>query len=187
MGYNHAVTPTNSNYPNVWLRGAVIVLAIVALCGAAFVIPGSPVPAWFKQAGARIGGDEAAMEEPADTVDTTTLMPAVTSVTIPPTKHFSIVFAAPQDSGTAYLFPTDGFNITVSAIGGAPQYKLTSADRLDVDNTGLDSSYEIEVPLSANYVELVIGERHILLKDQYRFGEDLLMDERGRRVIPLQQ
>ena len=43
--------------------------------------------------------------------------------------------------------------------------------------------------MTAPYVELVIGDpsviRRVLLKDRHRFGENLLIDEKGRRIITL--
>ena len=173
---------------NLWIRRVAVLVLIAGLGGAAYAIPGSPVPGWFKKIGSLVGGDQAPVEEtsePVDTVDTTTLVPSTSGIAIPPSKRFAIVMAAPQDSGIVYLTPTEGFNVTIRALGAAPRFTLTSSDRLDVDNTGLNSSYEIEVPMSANFVELVVGDRRIILKDARRFGEDLLIDDKGRRLVPL--
>lgn len=178
-----------STVPHVWLRRAAVIVMIAVLGGAAYAIPGSPLPAWIdKIATALQDGGKAPVEQDrvnVDTVDTTTLVPAVSGVAIPPSRNFAIVLAAPQDSGVVYLTPTDGFNVVIRAIGGAPRYTLASSDRLDVDNTGLDSSYEIEVPMTAPYVELMIGDRRVVLKDRVRFGENLPSDEKGRYVISL--
>ena len=172
---------------NVWVRRVAVLVLIAGLGGAAYAIPGSPLPGWIdKLTGGAHEEPAPVPQEPTGTKDSTaTLVPAVSGVAIPPTKRFSIVFAAPQDSGTVYLTPGEGLNIVIRAVGGAPRFTLSSADRLDVDNTGLNSSYEIEVPKSAHFVELVVGGRRVILKDGLRFGEDLLSDEQGRRVIPL--
>lgn len=172
---------------NVWVRRAAVLVLIAGLGGAAYALPGSPLPGWFhKLTGGSQEEPAPTPPEPTGTQDSTaTLVPAVSGVAIPPTKRFSIVFAAPQDSGLVYLTPGEGLNIVIRAVGGAPRFTLSSADRLDVDNAGLNSSYEIEVPKSATFVELVVGERRIILKDGLRFGEDLLSDEQGRRIVPL--
>ena len=172
---------------NIWVRRAAVLVLIAGLGGAAYAIPGSPLPGWIdKLTGSSHQETEPVPQEPSGTQDsTTTLVPAVSGLAIPPTKRFSIVFAAPQDSGLVYLTPGDGLNIVIRAVGAPPRFTLSSADRLDVDNAGLNSSYEIEVPKAAHFVELVVGERRIILKDGLRFGEDLLSDEQGRRVVPL--
>lgn len=188
----NTVMPTNRKFKrgerNAWVRRVAVLVLIAALGGAAYAIPGSPLPGWIdKLTGGGAHEEPApAPREPSPTTDSTTsLVPAVSGIAIPPTKRFSIVFAAPQDSGVVYLTPGEGLNVVIRAVGGAPRFTLSSADRLDVDNTGLKSSYEIEVPKAAHFVELVVGERRVILKDGLRFGEDLLSDEQGRRIVPL--
>ncbi len=174
---------------NPWARRAALFVLIVALGGAAYAIPGSPVPAWLQKIGSALRGDggQAPVDEssPADTDTITTEAPSVSGLAIPPTKSFAIVFAVPQETGNVFLTATDGFNVVIRAVGGTPKFTLTSADRLDVDNTGLSASYEIEVPRSAKYVELRVGGRHVILKDGLRIGEDLPLDDEGRHVIAL--
>ena len=171
---------------NVWVRRVAVLVLIAALGGAAYAFPGSPLPGWID----KLTGDSHDQVVPRETTTasdstTSTLVPAVSGIAIPPPKRFSIVFAAPQDSGMVYLTPSEGLNIVIRAVGGAPRFTLSSADRLEVDNTGLNSSYEIEIPKASHFVELIVGDRRVILKDGLRFGEDLLSDEQGRRVVPL--
>lgn len=61
----------------------------------------------------------------------------------------------------------------------------TAVDRLPVENTGVETDFEIAVPRSAPWVEVLVGEVWVFLKDGSRIVTAASVDARGRSLLPL--
>lgn len=163
----------------VWGRRAAVFVAAAALAGAAYAIPGSPLPTLVDRVAQWIAG------EPSTTSEETEVAPRVTSgIAVPGQARFAIVFAAEQKSGVAALSPGDGPNVVVRAFGGTVTF-TTDIDRLTIDNRESSADYEIEIPRDISFCEVSIGARRIVVKDGESFATGLVTDERGRFLLPL--
>jgi hypothetical protein len=163
----------------VWGRRAAVFVAAAALAGAAYAIPGSPLPAVVAKIAHWIAG------EPPAPSDGSGDAPLVTSgIAVPAKPRFVIEFVAQQASGVAVLSLADGPNVVVRALGGTATF-TTDIDRLTVDNRGSSADYEIEIPRSVSYFEVSIGARRAVIKDGEAFATGFPLDEHGRAVLPL--
>jgi len=172
--------PTRSAWAS-WGRRAAIFAAAVALAGAAYAIPGSPLRIWVKQVAERIAGADAPSP---DEKAPATNAPVTSGIAVPVQERFEIDFVAEQATGAVALSLTDGPNIVVRAIGGTAAF-TADAERLTVDNRTSTADYEIEIPRAASWVEIHVGARHVVVKDGARFAEGLGSDPSGRPRLSL--
>jgi hypothetical protein len=169
--------PTRSAWGS-WGRRAAIFAAAVALAGAAYAIPGSPLRTWVKQVAERIAGAESPDDKAA------TNAPVTSGIAVPVQERFEIDFVAEQATGAVALSLTDGPNIVVRAIGGTAAF-TADAERLTIDNRTSAADYEIEIPRAASWVEIHVGARQVVVKDGARFAEGLAPDPSGRPRLSL--
>ncbi len=165
----------------VWGRRVAVFVVIAALGGAAYAIPGSPLPSMMKKVAEWVGGDES--PAPLDD-DSTTAAPVTSGIAVPPAPRFSIDFVVEQDQGAITAWLTDGPDIVVRVLGGAATF-TKDVDRLTIDNRGSTAAYEIEIPRATPFVELSIGATRIVLKDGDSFAPGVTADPRGRYLLPL--
>ncbi len=157
-------------------RWAAGILAGIVIAGVAYTAPGSPLPRWVASF---FGG---APREPR----TVTIPVPSTGIAVDPGQHFTVRFAATQDSGVLVVGLTGGHELQVQARRGlAP---LTSgAEQLTIENRGTSADWEIDVPIDAPWVEITIGDRRVFLKEGQRANADAPFDAGGRYVIPLRE
>jgi hypothetical protein len=163
-----------------WGRRAAGVVVAAALAGAAYAIPGSPLPAMVKKVAQWITGGESS--SPDSTV--TDGQPVASGIAVPVSDRFEIHFAAEQPRGRVVAWLADGPNVVVRVLGGTATF-TTDAGRLSIDNRGSTADFEIEVPRGAPRVEIYLGARRLLLKEGERMTADFPADQRGRVILPL--
>jgi anti-sigma factor RsiW len=163
-----------------WGRRAAVFAAVAVLAGAAYAIPGSPLPAWIQRAAQLLTGSQPPREE----VPSAPAAPVTSGIAVPASARFTIAFLADQTDGVVAASLTDGPNVVVRVVGGTATF-TTDAERLTVDNRGSAANYEIEIPRGASYVEVVVGTRRFILKDGDAFATDIPTDEYGRHAISL--
>lgn len=142
-----------------WAAGFVLAAGVA---GAAYAVPGSPLPAWTSAAIEWIGGrrDEspsAPAREPAPD-------PLPAGVAIAPGERLVILFAASQRTGQAIVSLTDGAEVVVRAPSGAAIF-TSEQERLLIDNPGSTASFDIEVPHAAPRVEIRVDGKRVFLKE----------------------
>lgn len=165
-----------------WGRRVAGFVVAAALAGAAYALPGSPLPAFVKKAVQWVSGTESTT--PAG-VDSTSTSEVTSGIAVPVAPRFSITFVANQEQGVIAVSLTDGPNVVVRALHGSATF-TTDVDRLTVDNRGSSADYEIEIPRDAPFLEVRVGTGRFVLKDGDRFASDgFAVDARGRVVIPL--
>jgi hypothetical protein len=171
--------PTRT-HSTVWVRRAAGIVVVAALAGAAYAIPGSPLPALVKRIASLMTGPT-----PPATVDAPTPGAPVTSgIAVPAGENFVIEFASPQDNGSMTVTLTDDTMVRVRAIGGTAAF-TTDVGRLDIGNAGSSADYEIELPRRARWIEIRVASTARWHKDGDRVVTDSPTDETGRYRVSL--
>jgi len=136
------------------LRWAAAVALLLLAAGTAYALPGSPVRRWIDQL---VGSRGAKSTEPT---------PELAGVALPPGggQHFSIVFADPHAAGSITITFTDDSTISVRRRGGAATF-AAEIDRLRIVTGSAPTDFEIAIPRQARWVEVVVGDRRVFLKD----------------------
>jgi hypothetical protein len=152
-----------------------------ALAGAAYAIPGSPLPALLRQAAGWVAGNTPPAP-PAE--EPTTSRPVTSGIAVPVDGPFTILIAEPQAEGVVTISLTEAAGIVARVLGGAAAF-TTDADRLTIDNHGSTASYEIELPRGAARVEVHVGSRRLFLKDGDHIVAETPADVSGRFTLSL--
>jgi hypothetical protein len=79
---------------------------------------------------------------------------------------------------------TDGPDIAINALVGTALFS-SETDRVTIDNSGSEGSYEIELPRGARWVEILVAGKRLLLKRGGQIVTHSVMKPGGRYVIPL--
>lgn len=164
-----------------WSRWAAgIVLALVS-AGAAYALPGSPVPAFVRRAVEWVSG----RERPAPPTEVSPPNEVIEQgIAVAPGARFVIAFAAPQSDGLAIISLADSANVTVKASGGEATF-ASEIDRLAIGNRGSTAVFRIQIPRDAPRVEIVVGGQRAFLKDAARVITDAPRDSQGRYLLSL--
>ncbi|HXV13689.1 MAG TPA: zf-HC2 domain-containing protein, partial [Candidatus Krumholzibacteria bacterium] len=109
----------------VWGRRAAVFVAAAALAGAAYAIPGSPLPAVFEKVAQWIAR-EPSTPQSGESVDS---LRVASGIAVPARERFALEFVAEQTRGAVALSLTDGSNVAVRAFGDTVTF-TTDAGRL---------------------------------------------------------
>ncbi len=165
----------------IWGRRAAGIVLALGAAGAAYAAPGSPVPGWVAQVAERImGPSRARVPEP------TPVAPAIAGIAVTPGERFTIRFAQPQSRGRATVWVTEGRDVIVRAANGVATF-TSGVDGLTVNNPNSSADYEIELPRSARRIEIRVGSRSLLLKENGRIVASTEADSAGRYRVDLSQ
>lgn len=165
---------------SAWARRAAGIVVVAALAGAAYAIPGSPLPNLVKRVAGMLTGSA-----PPAGVDATSPAPPVTSgIAVPAGDSLLIQFASTQDSAFATVIVADDPMVRVRAVGGTAVF-TTDVRRLDIDNRGSSAHYEIQLPRSAPWIEIRVGSASRLEKSGERVITDAPADSTGRYRLDL--
>lgn len=147
-------------------RLAAGLLLALGVAGAAYALPGSPLPRWVRAAVEWIGGG--AHRPPPAPAPERAPDRRVAGIAVPPGQNLIIRFESAQRAGQVRVSMGDGAEVVVRAPIGAATF-TSEVDRLVIDNRGA-SDFEIQIPRSAPRVEIQASGSLIFL-------------ERGGRVI----
>jgi hypothetical protein len=155
--------PRGPRAPDPRLRWAAGIALAIALGGAAYALPGSPLRAWLAALGERAGS----RSQPAPRVTEPTDESHVAGVAVEPGDRLLILFASNQAAGRAEVSLTDDEEVVVRAAAGSATF-TSEVGQLLIDNAGSTSSYEIRIPRTAPHVEVRVGGRRLFLKEGSR-------------------
>lgn len=152
-------------------RLAASLVLSAGIAGAAYALPGSPLPGWWRVAREWIVG--------ADSVPPPQSPGGVSAgVAVIPGERLTIEFVARQDSGMIELRLWSGPEVTLRAADPRVTF-LTGPGRITVDNRGARAGYRVDLPRDAALVELRVEGMRILLKAGPRLEPALASDATG--------
>jgi hypothetical protein len=79
---------------------------------------------------------------------------------------------------------TDGREVVVRATNGSAAFQ-TDVDRLTIANEESDADYDVEVPRSAPWVEILVAGRRLFLKHGAVVAPPIAPDGQGAYSLPL--
>lgn len=165
-----------------WGRWAAGVVLALGVAGAAYALPGSPLRAWVEAVATWFGAGadtspRAPTSDPAPEA-------SVAGLAVVPGRELVIVFTSPQTEGQVRVSLTDGAEVMVRAVNGAPTF-TSYADRLVIDNQGSTARFEIQIPRAAPRVEIEVTGARVFLKDGPRVSTPFPADSAGFHLLPL--
>jgi hypothetical protein len=163
-----------------WQRLAASVILALAVAGAAYAAPGSPLPALIR----RVVHGLAPVVRPGEAPPTPDARPSQSGIDVAPGDRLTIEFASPQLGDTAVVSLSDGSEVTVRASGGKTTF-VSEPDRLIVRQSRAPARFQIRVPRAAPVVELKVGDRSILTKRSALVTTDIEPDSAGRYLLPI--
>ncbi len=164
------------------LRWAAGIGLMLALGGAVYAAPGSPLRAWVA---ATLGTTSAPSDRSPATPDRAPRSdPGVGGVAVAPGSDLVIHFTWPQAEGQLQVSLTDSSEVVVRAPSGAATF-TTDVARLVIDNQGSRASFEIQIPRSAPRVEIRAAGIRIFLKEGSRVTAGKSAESHGTYVLPL--
>jgi hypothetical protein len=167
-----------------WRRKAAVIALLLGGAGVAYAAPGSPLPGWIRTIAASFAGSRpvAPTTAPAPRAGSTAATPSGIAVT--PGRRLAIALRAEQTSGTMTVRITDGREVVVRATNGSAAFQ-TDVDRLTIANEESDADYDVEVPRSAPWVEILVAGRRLLLKHGAVVAPPIAPDGQGAYSLPL--
>ena len=157
----------------------------VAVAGAAYAAPRSPVRAWISALVDR----RSAIPEGGVHTAAPPAAPVPSGIAIDPGAALVIVFESPRvGAGTgasAIVSLEDGGEAVVRAPREAATF-TTAAERLTVGDWDSSARFEIVVPRSAPRVEIRVGARSVFVKSRGGVSTTGVETGPGRYTIPLQ-
>lgn len=165
-----------------WGRWAAGLFLLLGAAGAAYAMPGSPIPAWVAAVVGRAGRAPAPVSSapasaPSPDVD-------LAGIAVAPGESLLIRFTSSQPRGKARVSLTDGAEVVVRAPTGAVAF-TSDRNRLTIDNRGSSASFEIEIPRAAPWVEIRVARHRIFLKQETRVAAPGAADSAGSYHLPL--
>jgi hypothetical protein len=164
-----------------WGRWAAGTALLLAIGGAAYAAPGSPLPALIDTLIARVertpptSSPEPAPPEQSD---------GSRGIAVPPGDHLVIAFPAHQPGGVATVWLTDDTEVVVRVASGAVSF-TSDVDRLAIEHADSAVGLEIRIPRDAPRVEIRVGTRTVFTSRASRVITDGRRDQEGRYLVPL--
>ena len=160
-----------------WAARVAAILGGLAIAGAVYAAPGSPVRAFVRRLilpPPHVSSGRVA--PPAGTEG----VPA-SGIAITPGRRLTIdVTGAPSGPTTVAL--TDGNEVIVRALGGRPAFR-SDVDRLVVANMATVAELAIDIPRSAPWVDVRLAGRRVLRKAGTDVSSAAPRDSAGRYVL----
>lgn len=149
-----------------WGRWAASIALAVGLGGAAYAIPGSPLPGWIDALVDRVARRAAPQEPRLPPTDADAQPrasePAIAGIAVTPGPDVRITFTSPH--GRSRVSLGDGPEIVVRAPAGSATF-TSHVDRLVIHNVDPSATIEIEIPRHAPRVEITAGTETLFLKE----------------------
>jgi len=144
-----------------WQKWAAGILLVIGSAGILYPAPGSPLRGWLAAVTQWIRHQE--VQAPSDESATAAAPASVAGIAVSPGENLVILFEESQPEGRARITLGAGTEVIVRAPAGSATF-TSQASRLVIGNHGVASTYDIEIPLTAPRVEVLVGGGRIFLK-----------------------
>jgi hypothetical protein len=164
-----------------WGRMAAGIFLTLAAAGVAYAAPGSPLPRLLDRIIHLVS------RAPERAVKTAPLLRAKESqagIAVAPGNRLAIVFLGVQFEDTAIVSLTDSAEVMVRARGGSTTF-TSDNDRLAIGHQGGPATFEILIPRTAPFVEVRVGGRQVLLKENSKIITGAHPDQAGHYRLRL--
>jgi hypothetical protein len=161
-----------------WGRRAAAVILGAAIAGAAYALPGSPLPAALD----RLLGTSVARHDSTSAAERG-LFPAPAGIAIPAEDGLVIQLLAEGDGAVATIELTGDEEVVVRAVEGSATF-TSDPGRLTVRSSG-PLRLEIHIPRAATSVEVLAGPTPVFRTLDGDPVSEIPPDSTGRFVIPL--
>ncbi|MCI0435197.1 MAG: hypothetical protein L0271_16390 [Gemmatimonadetes bacterium] len=172
-----------------WLRRAAIVALSAGVAGAAWALPGSPVPDWFAKLAALVSGDAVRVASPPASPAPTGTQTGTTAggVRIEPGDSLVIVFSTARPGASLRVTLVDESEAEVEAFASGTAFSPDpDAGVLHVDNSASGASFDIRIPRAARRVEIRIADHVVFLKAGDRITS-AVTEDRGQWLVPMSE
>jgi hypothetical protein len=171
---------------SAWLRRAAALVAAVGIVGVAYALPGSPMRRWVHDLVGKVGGRAGAPEGPSTRGGGAA---NVSGIAVSPGRNLTIVFAmdAAQgagNSGEIRVSLTGAADVQVRARGGAATF-TTKGDFILIGVRDPSAVFDVRIPRSAPWVEILQGDNPVFLKEGTRITASGARNLAGGYVLPL--
>ena len=166
-----------------WHRWAAAAVLVLALGGAAYALPGSPLRRWVDAAMERVAGGGPGGIVP-DPVPVDAPPEDGAGIAVAPGAGLLIEFVGPEVGGSARIVLSDATEVMIRAPTGAATFRA-EAERVAVHRSGTRARFDIEIPRSAPRVEVRVGTRRIFLKEGTRTTADMPLGPDGAWILML--
>jgi hypothetical protein len=160
-----------------WQKWAAGILLVIGSAGILYAAPGSPLRGWLAAAARWIGHVE--VKAPSEESASAPTLGSVAGIAVIPGESLVILFEESQPEARARITLSPGTEVTVRAPAGSTTF-TSQASRLVIGNGGAASTYEIEIPLRAPRVEVLVKGERIFLKE----GQDITLADSGAGTGP---
>jgi hypothetical protein len=162
-----------------WGRRAAAVILGAAIAGAAYALPGSPLPAALDRLLGTAGGSRDS--RPAAQTNRDSAPPA--GIAVPAEEGLVIRLVAEGEDAVAIIELTEDEEVVVRAVEGSATF-TSDPGRLTVRSSG-PVRLEIHIPRTAASVEVLAGSTPVFRKLEGGPVSEIPPDSTGRFVIPL--
>jgi hypothetical protein len=144
-----------------WAAGIALALCVG---GAAYAIPGSPLPALVHSIVVWVGGGRQPAPQAPAPAPSETAEPRVAGIAVAPGRTLVVLFTSRQPEGQVRVSLADGPEVVVRAPLGAATFN-SDAERLVIDNHDSAASFDVEIPREAPWIEIRVAGDRLFLKD----------------------
>lgn len=161
-----------------WGRWAASIILTLAAAGAAYAVPGSPLPGLLDriiQLAHRGASTEPHRQGGLD---------LRSGIAVEAGDRLTIAFQAGRGRDTVIVSLANRADVAVRARGGNIAFS-SDPERLSIRNQGASARFEIAIPRAARSVEIRSGDRRIWSKQGARIVTKARRDSKGRYLLPL--
>jgi hypothetical protein len=146
------------------LRRAAAFVLVAGIAGAAYAIPGSPLPKWVHSITEKMAGRPDRNAGPPDSRTT-----GVSGISVQADQRLVILFSGDSLGGQVRVTLSEGSQVQVQAPPGAATF-TSKSEYLLIGVKNPAASFDVLIPRSAPWVEIRAGEDRLFLKEGQRIS-----------------
>jgi len=146
------------------LRRAAAFVLVAGIAGAAYAIPGSPLPKWVHSITEKMAG-----RPERNTVSADSRTTGVSGISVEADQRLVILFSGDSLGGQVRVTLSEGSQVQIQAPPGAATF-TSKSEYLLIGVKDPAASFDVRIPRSAPWVEIRAGEDRLFLKEGLRIS-----------------